>query len=91
MLHVKGDHHVGKARFLQEIAYHFYQRSMFFFLIMYQDLSKVETHPQFKALMDNLNTYLSAAEAEQENIMDIDNQDEESVYDDENFFNIDRY
>ena len=55
LVHVRGVDHVGKTRFVKEVCYFFYRSNKFRNVIMFRDLSKIETHKEFKELMDALN------------------------------------
>ena len=55
VVHVRGSDHVGKTRFVQEVCYYFYSHNEFRYIIMFKDLSTIETHQEFKDLMDMLN------------------------------------
>ena len=55
LVHVRGIDHVGKTRFVHEVCYHFYRHNKFCQVIMLKDLSKVESHKDFKDLMETLN------------------------------------
>jgi hypothetical protein len=54
LMHVRGSKHVGKTRFIQEVAYHFYRRNKFTFKINYIDLAKINSRNSFKDLLSNL-------------------------------------
>ena len=54
MLHVSGPAHVGKARFLQEICQFFLTHGMFKLIIMYEDLSKIQTFIQLNELLERI-------------------------------------
>jgi hypothetical protein len=53
-MHVRGSKHVGKTRFIQEVAYHFYRRNKFTFKISYHDLARINSRNSFKDLLSDL-------------------------------------
>ena len=55
LVHIRGVDHVGKTRFVKEVCYFFYRSNKFRNVIMFRDLSKIETPKEFKELMDALN------------------------------------
>lgn len=55
LVHVRGVKHVGKRRFLKEVCYYFYNHHQFRFIIMFKDLSKLESQQEFRDFMDLLN------------------------------------
>ena len=55
LVHIRGPEHVGKTRFVHEVCYYFYRHNEFRQAIMLKDLAKIETHKDFRELMDSLN------------------------------------
>ena len=55
LVHIKGNQHVGKKRFVQEVCYYFYQHNQFRYVILCKDLSKIELYHDFKDFMEMLN------------------------------------
>ena len=70
MVHIRGSEHVGKTRFVQEVCYYFFCHNEFHYIIMFKDLSEIDSYQGFKDFMRMLNKQIdSRQQGDCENLM----------------------